>query len=341
MRLSVIMPNRNHAALLPRALGALQCQTRQPDEIVVIDDASTDSSREVIRGFMPRLPQLRLLENPQRLGVVLTLNRGLGEATGEAVYFAASDDAIDPDFIRVVLGALEAHPTSALACAEARLISETGAFLGFRPVILPRRRAGYLAPEAAARLLRQFDNWILSVVAIYRRDLIMRSGGFDPTVGSFCDSYLARAMALESGFVFVPQVLGTWYLQAASVSRSASTDPAMMLPLIRIVQRRIEESEGRLYPPGYARVFARRCHFAAARLAVTAPEFDPAQIRLLAGQGPATQRLLQMIASWPYRPRQIAALGWLTLVLRPMSLRGLLVAAVVRSRRAATDRVPG
>ena len=340
MRLSVVMPNRNHAALLPRALGALRRQTRQPDEIIVIDDASTDDSREVIRGFMAQLPQLRMLENPERLGAVGALNRGLREATGEAVYCAAADDATDPGFVDAVLSALEAHPEAALACAEARVIDDSGAFLGLRPVILPALRARYFPPPAAARLLRQFDNWILSVVAIYRRDLLLRAGGFDPTLGSFCDSCLARELALEHGFAFVRGVFGTWNVQTESYSRRTSTDPEAMPALIRLAQRRIEEREGQVFPRGYGRVFARRSRFSAARLAVTALDFDPAQIRVLAGQGGVTQLVMQAIARWPYRLRQVAALGWLTLGLRPMSLPRLVLTSVARRGSSAADRMP-
>jgi glycosyltransferase involved in cell wall biosynthesis len=341
LRLSVILPNRNHAMLLPRALDALCRQTRQADEIIVVDDNSTDTSRDVVKNFMAKLPQLRLLENAQQLGTVLTLNRGIKEAAGEAIYCGASDDAIDPDFISTVLAALEAHPAAALACAEARLISESGTFLGYRPIILPQYRPGYVPPAAAAQLLARLDHWVLSVVTIYRRDLLLRAGGFDPTLGSLCDSFFARAAALEHGFAFVPKVLGTWNIQDDSFSRSSSTDVTVLSRMIQQGQQRIEAAEGRIFPAGYGDIFVRRMRFASARLAVSASSFDPALIAGLAQQGKATSWVLHTIAAWPRPLRKIAALGWLTLCLRPMSLPRLLGTVIVRSRRSPADRVPG
>ena len=47
--LSVVLPNYNHAGLIRRAVGALQAADRLPDEILIIDDASTDQSLEVIQ----------------------------------------------------------------------------------------------------------------------------------------------------------------------------------------------------------------------------------------------------------------------------------------------------
>ena len=336
--LSVVMPNRNHAALLPRSLGALARQTRPPDEIIVVDDASTDDSRAVIRGFMARLPQLRLIENPERLGVVGALNRGLREAREQTIYCAAADDASDPELVATLLDGMAAHPTAALACAEARLISDDGAFLGFRPITLPRRRAGYVSPAEAARMLARLDNWVLSVVTVYRRDLVMAAGGFDPRLGALCDSFLARVLALEHGFVFVPRVLGTWNVQPASVSRSASTDPAVVEEMVRAGSDRIAADGGRVFPPGYGPVFCRRLRFAAARLAVEAPRFEPARVAALAGVSP---RVVEPLARLPPRLRRLAALGWLALRLRPMAPLPLLASAAIRMTRGKALRRPG
>ncbi len=338
MRLSVILPNRNHAALLPRALLALARQTRQADEILVIDDASTDGSRDVIRGFAAHLPQLRLLENPVRLGAVGALNRGLREATGAVVYCGASDDATDPALFATLRGALAAHPSAALVCAEARLVDEAGRLQGFRPITLPRWRVGYVSPQQTAGLLRQMDNLFVSVVALYRRDLIMEAGGLDERLGALCDSFLARRMALQHGFVFVPRVLGTWHVQTASLSRSTSLDVDRIAALTVAAAQQIQRDEGRVFPPGYSEVFSRRARFASARLAVVERQFDPRLIAALAQEGDPGHGFLALIASWPARPRRIAALIWLMLRLRPMSVPRLLMSAAVRLMRSLAYR---
>ncbi len=341
LRVSIIIPNRNHSALLPRSLGAMVRQTRQPDEIIVIDDASTDDSRDTIRGFMAQLPQLRLLENPDRLGAIGSLNRGLHAATGDAVYFGAADDSTDPDFVSTVLGALEAHPSAGLACAEARLITEDGEFLGFRPVSMPLLTEGYLSPAETAAMLRRLDNWILSVVTILRRDAVLRAGGFDETIGSFCDSFMTRRIALEHGFVFVPKVLGTWYVQPESYSRSTSLNAELMAKLIAIAQDRVKAAEGAPFPLGYNQVFARRARFASGRLAATQPDFNPQLINALAQGGAIDSGVLSMAAHLPRRLREVAALGWLTMRLRPTSLVRLVRSAMLRRMRGPSDRVPG
>ncbi|MEJ0016650.1 MAG: glycosyltransferase family 2 protein [Acetobacteraceae bacterium] len=330
LRLSVIIPNRNHSALLPRSLGAMVRQRRQPDEIIVIDDASTDNSREVIRSFMPLLPQLRLLENPERLGAAGALNRGLREATGDAMYCGAADDSTDPDFVEVVLGALERNPEAGLACAEARLISEDGAFLGFRPASMPLMHEGFASPAETAALLRRLDNWVLTVVTILRRDRMLNAGGFDETLGPFCDGFMARRIALESGFVFIPRVLGTWFVQTGSYSRSSSMNPETMAELIAIVSERMKAAEGAPFPPGYSGTFNRRARFACARLAAMEPNFDADLVCALMQGGSVDSAVLAVTGSLPGQLRRLATLGWLTVRLRPTSLVRLVRSSLYR-----------
>src|SRR5580704_16204019 len=101
--LSVILPNYNHARYLPRAIGAIAGQSRKPDEFIIIDDGSTDDSREVIAACQRDFPGLSVLFNPQNLGAIPTLQRGLEIARGKYIYFAAADDNILPGFFETAL----------------------------------------------------------------------------------------------------------------------------------------------------------------------------------------------------------------------------------------------
>ena len=80
--LSVILPNYNHAKFVGCALMALVAQERAPDEIIVIDDGSTDDSVAVIERLAAGAPTIRLLRNDRNIGVITTLQRGLREARG-------------------------------------------------------------------------------------------------------------------------------------------------------------------------------------------------------------------------------------------------------------------
>src|SRR5579862_8414163 len=107
---SVLLPNYNHARFIGTALSALAAQTRPPDEILVIEDASTDDSLAVIESFLDELPQLRILRNPRNLGVNGAINRGLLEAKGSHVVCSAADDWLEPDFVARMSEMVAAYP---------------------------------------------------------------------------------------------------------------------------------------------------------------------------------------------------------------------------------------
>ena len=91
MTVSVIIPTYNRAAFLRRALQSVQNQTRQADEVIVVDDGSTDATAAVVADYSDVI--YRFQENA---GVAAARNRGAQIAAGEWLAFLDSDDQWQP-----------------------------------------------------------------------------------------------------------------------------------------------------------------------------------------------------------------------------------------------------
>ncbi|WP_027660383.1 glycosyltransferase [Salinispora fenicalii] len=102
---SVIVPNYNKAASLTDCLRSIQEQTRPPVEIIVVDDASTDRSREIAAGF-----GCQLIALPTNRGVSAARNVGAAAASGDVLFFLDSDIALAPEAIATAVRTLRAHP---------------------------------------------------------------------------------------------------------------------------------------------------------------------------------------------------------------------------------------
>jgi glycosyltransferase involved in cell wall biosynthesis len=89
-QVTVIIPTYNRADLLPRALDSVLAQTFKDFEVLVIDDASTDNTSEVVQGYQD--DRVRYLCQEENRGVSAARNRGLREAQGEFIAFLDSDD---------------------------------------------------------------------------------------------------------------------------------------------------------------------------------------------------------------------------------------------------------
>jgi glycosyltransferase involved in cell wall biosynthesis len=322
--LSVVLPNYNHARLIGRALRALLAQGRAADEIIVIDDGSTDDSVSVINRFATKAPSIRLLSNPGNIGVIPTLQRGLQAARSKYIYFAAADDWVAPGFFELALRRLETDPGVGLFCGEAMLVDgRNNRPFAVRPAVRPRRRAGRIDAPRVSQLLRSTDNWILTGSTIFRRECVEWAGGFDERLGSFADGFIARKIALRFGFVFEPKIVATWVVFPDSVSRRTAIELERSRYILDVVPTLIAADSG--FPPWYADAFRDRWRFAACRLALQANPIDRAVVLELGAHSAAEKaRLGSILGLLPRQLGRFVILAWLWYRLRPTSLSALL-----------------
>lgn len=106
MRCSVVIPVRNDAILLAGCLRALAVQSQRPDEVLIVDNGSTDGLTAVLRGH-PQLP-LRLVPE-SRVGIPAAAATGYDSARGEIILRCDADSRPEPDWIERHLGTLAGH----------------------------------------------------------------------------------------------------------------------------------------------------------------------------------------------------------------------------------------
>lgn len=94
--LSIVMPVYNVAPYLPRCLESLAALNPPADEIIVVDDGSTDDCPAILAGFAARLPQMRVIRQ-ENGGLSAARNTGLDAARGKYLAFVDSDDFVAPD----------------------------------------------------------------------------------------------------------------------------------------------------------------------------------------------------------------------------------------------------
>jgi O-antigen biosynthesis protein len=105
---SVIVPTRNRADRLERAITSIVDQSYRNLEVVVVDDGSTDATPEVVSTM--RDPRLVAFRNDEPLGEGGARNRGLEAATGDVVCFLDDDNLFDPEWVRSVVWLFTQYP---------------------------------------------------------------------------------------------------------------------------------------------------------------------------------------------------------------------------------------
>jgi glycosyltransferase involved in cell wall biosynthesis len=109
---SVVVPNYNFESTLGLCLSAIQNQTYQPIELILVDDGSTDDSIAIAERL-----GVRVLRTERNQGAGAARNLGVEHAKGDILVFVDSDVAIAPDAIEVAVSMLEENPDVAVVCS--------------------------------------------------------------------------------------------------------------------------------------------------------------------------------------------------------------------------------
>jgi glycosyltransferase involved in cell wall biosynthesis len=340
-RVSVILPNYNHGWLLPRSLGALLQQSLPPQEILVIDDGSTDDSVAVIEAYGRRCDRIRLIRHTTNRGAFAAVRTGIAAASGEFLLFAAADDFILPDLVARAVEALSAHPQAAFFCSQVALIDRQRRMVGLRPVIPPRYQSGYLSPTEVRREIRHTDNWFVGPSVIYRREPLGAIGYFDESLGTLCDGLASRLLAFRHGFYFAAEVLAVWTVDSSSLSAKSSLSVIESRRVLDVGRRWITAQFPSDVRDTYREMFDRRLRFNMARqwLVWRSGAINSSAISELLNWGRFDRALSRQLSLVP-RIGSFLVLALMTTRMRPFGMIALLrswfYAQVVARRRCSS-----
>lgn len=122
---SIIVPNYNHARFLPERLKSIEAQNYPNLEIILLDDASTDQSAEILKDFAQKRAHCRLIVNEKNSGSpFVQWNRGVSIAKGELIWIAESDDYAAPHFLSTLVLALQENKQAGIAYAQSMVVDE-------------------------------------------------------------------------------------------------------------------------------------------------------------------------------------------------------------------------
>ena len=176
--ISVVIPNWNGRRWLPACLAALAAQERAPDEIIVVDNGSSDGSVEYLRHEHPEVTVLALSRNT---GFAAAANIGVSVPVGEFVALVNADVELAPDWLARMAAALEAHPGAAsvackmLSLRDPTIVDDAGDVLRRDGVCEQRGRFG---PDDGRWDTPGEVFGACAGAALYRRSAVVKASGF-------------------------------------------------------------------------------------------------------------------------------------------------------------------
>ncbi|HUG39951.1 MAG TPA: glycosyltransferase family A protein [Longimicrobiales bacterium] len=278
---SVVVPTRDRASLLRRAVLSALAQTAPPLEVIIVDDASTDDTPDAAARLAQEDPRVRTLTVPEAAGAAAARNRGVAVARGDWVALLDDDDEWLPEKL-----ALQLH---AAAAAGDRVGLVHG---GFEEVAADGScvRGGLVSggPERLRRLLVR-GNRIGHSTVIVRRALLLECGGYDERLPRLQDWDLWLRLAARTGVAHVGRVVARIHRGPVAIS----ADPARLVVAARLLAEKHAAGPGAAgLTPGEQ-----------ADLLLTL-----GRLLTRAGQeGAAAPFLRRAAVAWPWSPRRALA----------------------------------
>lgn len=184
MRLSVYITSFNQRAYLVEALQSVLAQTRLPDEILVVDDASQDGSQDVIRQYAVRHPGLiKPLLRASNGGIARVRTDALEASTGDAVTYCDGDDRFLPEKLAREAAVLEADASTGLVFSNYWNIDAVGT----REEPWVTDKAPAEGDVFAALFGRQLPRRDIFRSELVRTDLLRQVGAYDPALRIYED----------------------------------------------------------------------------------------------------------------------------------------------------------
>jgi glycosyltransferase involved in cell wall biosynthesis len=213
---SAVVPNYNDSAALPKALDSLLAQTSPYDEIIVVDDASTDDSRSLIESYVAKYPGLiKFIQNPKNLGVIGAINVGMEAATSEFIVMCSSNDWYSEREVEICRAMIEKYPGISMVCGNSMTWDEArGQFSDPLILTFPQVEKRYTPAEYVAQNKRATAYFNGGAVAL-RRSRVLEYNKLIPELKWHSDLMLYLLFAYTDDFVFTPEMLSTCRLEEA------------------------------------------------------------------------------------------------------------------------------
>ena len=220
----------NGDRFLEAAIDSILNQTFQDFELILSDNCSTDRSEEICRRFAAQDSRIRYYRAEKNMGAGWNLRNVYFKATGKYFKWAAHDDMIQPDFLRLCVDALEADDSLVVAHTLTRVIDEHGQFV--------QNYEWRLRTESQDPVIR-FKDLLLNDHMCYQIFGVMRLSALQslPPQGSYVnsDGVLLAQMGLIGRFYETPEFL---FISTRHSNQSSQVKPVRLkAPRFRLTNR--------------------------------------------------------------------------------------------------------
>jgi glycosyltransferase involved in cell wall biosynthesis len=223
---SVCIPTYNGAEFLHECIDSIISQTLSNFELLIVDDQSSDRTLAIAQEYAVRDSRIKLIENPENLGLVGNWNRCIELATGEWIKFVFQDDIIEPTCLEKLLAATKFGKP--IIYCQRDFIFEAGTHESTKEYYLNHLSLQNPFSDTVEISAQQYAEVAIKNIGVnfvgeptsvmLHRSVFSQFGTFNPHLIMICDFEFCTRVAIHTGIIQVPEVLAHFRVHGTASS---------------------------------------------------------------------------------------------------------------------------
>lgn len=204
LKIGVVIPNYNDSKYLIKTLDTIFKQTCKFDEVIYVDDFSTDNSLEIVENYSK---EIRIYKNKKRSGCFACLNKGLMKSKSDFLLFLSSNDYIEKNLVEEFKKTVKEKSIGLWsALTNVSINDKKKYFLSPSPSLGNKN----IKSNEIVNYLISNDIWFTGSTTFYNADELKKIGGFNEDFLGLSDLIASVTISSNNSIMFVPRFLATW-----------------------------------------------------------------------------------------------------------------------------------
>lgn len=215
--LAVVVPNRNDAVFLVQCLNSLITQTTLPDQIIFVDDCSSDDSNNIAVKLLDGIPGVTLIRSDQHIGTMAALNLGLSKVKSDYVLFLSSNDYLDNKIVEAAKKSLAKENKNIGIWSAMVRIEDPAKRKKIHSSAKISSNTQYFESSQCILMLNLLGNWFTGTTMFFNTDKLKDIAGLNPKFKGLADLFAAMILASNYGAIFSPYDYGVMRIHSGGL----------------------------------------------------------------------------------------------------------------------------
>ncbi len=237
--LAVVIPNRNDEQFLGDCLKSVLNQSVLPDQIIFVDDCSSDSSFSLACQLLSGAKGVTLLRSDQHIGTMKALNLGLTRVESDYVLFLSSNDYLERKIIQSAKESIGREDRTIGVWSAMVLIDDPNiANLKVHASAKISNKTKFFNSKECIDFLYKLGNWFTGTTMFFNTEKLREISGFDPRFMGLADLFAAMILSSKYGAIFSPQIHGVMRVHAGGLL-SKTLNHSEIFPMIEAAGKKL------------------------------------------------------------------------------------------------------